>query len=540
MKRIVTLLLLTTSFLVAYATEGALPGAFSVSATKKVYFAKGNLQYQASTQTWRFATNQYDYIGTNNKNISSTYTGWIDLFGWGTSGWSGSGSAYYQPYASEKPRTMSYKCPYGVGGCYDRYWSNYGPQESGHIAGTNADWGVYCAISNGGGQANLWRTLTYDEWYYLIYTRTNANAKYGLATVNSIKGVVLLPDSWSLPSGCSFVSGTAKGYTTNSYTTAQWNNMQNNGAVFLPAAGYREATTCQVVGAEGYYWSSTQYYYSSYMTKHFDCAYYLQLSANKVTINMYQNKGCGQSVRLVTSTPPPVTYTVTFNTNGGNAVSPTSKTVTKGSTYGTLPTPTRTGYTFDGWYTAASGGTKITSTTTVSITANQTLYAHWKANTYTVTFNANGGTTPTASKSVTYAGTYGTLPTPTRTGYTFDGWFTAASGGTKITSTTTVSITADQTLYAHWTIKKYTITAAGTNGTVTGGGTYNYNSTATLSASPAECYAFARWSDGNTSNPRTVTVTGDATYTAIFEKVQYTVTTAPDNAAHGSTEAAEL
>lgn len=143
------------------------------------------------------------------------------------------------------------------------------------------------------------------------------------------------------------------------------------------------------------------------------------------------------------------TYTVTFNANGGTT--PTaSKSVTYASTYGTLPTPTRAGYTFSGWYTASSGGSKITSTTTVSITASQTLYAHWTANSYTVTFNANGGTTPTASKIVTYDSTYGTLPTPTRSGYEFLGWYTTSSGGSQIVSTTTVSITANQTLYAHW------------------------------------------------------------------------------------------
>lgn len=149
---------------------------------------------------------------------------------------------------------------------------------------------------------------------------------------------------------------------------------------------------------------------------------------------------------------PAATFTVTFDKNGGNDPSSASKTVTYGSTYGTLATCTRTGYTFAGWYTAASGGTQVTSGTTVSITADQTLYAHWTANTYTVTFNTNGGTTPTASKSVTYASTYGTLPTPTRSGYAFLGWYTAASGGTQVTSSTTVSITANQTLYAHWKV----------------------------------------------------------------------------------------
>lgn len=147
------------------------------------------------------------------------------------------------------------------------------------------------------------------------------------------------------------------------------------------------------------------------------------------------------------------TYTVTFNANGGTCTT-ANKKVTKGSTYGTLPTPTKAGYTFSGWFTAATGGTKITATTTVSITANQTLYAQWAPASYTVTFNANGGTCATANKKVTRGSAYGTLPTPTKAGYSFTGWFTAATGGTKIADTTTVSITANQTLYAQWTPAK--------------------------------------------------------------------------------------
>ena len=149
-------------------------------------------------------------------------------------------------------------------------------------------------------------------------------------------------------------------------------------------------------------------------------------------------------------TVPAATFTVTFDSAGGSTPSPASKTVTYGDAYGTLPTVTRTGYTFAGWYTSESGGDLRTASDTVSITSATTLYAHWTPNTYTVTFDGNGGTSPTATKNVTYASTYGTLPTPTRTGYAFLGWFTAASGGAQITSSTTVSITAAQTLYAHW------------------------------------------------------------------------------------------
>ncbi|MBO5774524.1 MAG: InlB B-repeat-containing protein [Kiritimatiellae bacterium] len=145
----------------------------------------------------------------------------------------------------------------------------------------------------------------------------------------------------------------------------------------------------------------------------------------------------------------PKKYTVSFNPNGGS-VETTSKSVTYDSAYGELPVPTRTGYTFSGWYTASFGGTKVTPSSTVHITSAQTLYAQWTAKTSTVTFNANGGSVETTSKSVTYDSTYGELPVPTRTGYTFSGWYTSASGGDKVISSTRVQITAAQTLYAQW------------------------------------------------------------------------------------------
>ena len=148
----------------------------------------------------------------------------------------------------------------------------------------------------------------------------------------------------------------------------------------------------------------------------------------------------------------PNTFQVSFDPNGGT-VSPTSKTVTNGQPYGDLPTPTRKDYRFDGWFTAKSGGTQIKNNTTVDLTANQTLYAHWTyaPTSYAVTFDANGGTVSPTSKTVTNGQPYGDLPTPTRKDYRFDGWFTAKSGGTQIKSNTTVDLTANQTLYAHWT-----------------------------------------------------------------------------------------
>ncbi|MBR4545054.1 MAG: InlB B-repeat-containing protein, partial [Oscillibacter sp.] len=161
----------------------------------------------------------------------------------------------------------------------------------------------------------------------------------------------------------------------------------------------------------------------------------------------------------------PPTYTVTFDANGdGASVNPASKTVTQGKTYGDLPTPTRTNYNFAGWFTAKDGGTQITSSTTVNLSDDQTLYAHWiyVPPTYTVTFdaNGNGGSVNPASKTVTQGKTYGDLPTPTRTNYSFAGWFTAKDGGTQIKPDTTVNLSGDQTLYAHWTYvpPTYTVT----------------------------------------------------------------------------------
>lgn len=162
------------------------------------------------------------------------------------------------------------------------------------------------------------------------------------------------------------------------------------------------------------------------------------------------------------------TCTVTFNANYTGSTYSQTKTETFGSNY-ILPTaPTRTGYTFAGWYKETGFTNKVTASTAVSDESNHTLYAKWTAKTYTVKFNLNYTGAPTApsSISVTYDGTYSGLPNPTRTGYTFDGWFTAATGGSKVTTATTVLITNTQTLYAHWTLNYYAYTCSPTNGSL--------------------------------------------------------------------------
>lgn len=160
-----------------------------------------------------------------------------------------------------------------------------------------------------------------------------------------------------------------------------------------------------------------------------------------------------------TCTVTPASYLVTLDPNGGR-VSPTSTAVTIGKKYGPLPTPNRYGYDFDGWYTEKIGGEdkKVTETTTVGTNPPTTLYAHWTAKKCLVALDANGGKIDTTSGQVStknYTATYGSkynfLPTPTRTGgYKFVGWYTEETGGTKVTSDTTVTTTKNHILYAHW------------------------------------------------------------------------------------------
>lgn len=192
-------------------------GEFSVSNGKKVAFSSGNLQYQANNKKWRFAENQWDYIGGSNSNIGYSYSGWIDLFGWGT------GNA---PTRS------------------NRSSSDYQ---------TFVDWGKN-KISNEA--PNTWRTLTNNEWNYLLNGRPKSHSLYGTATVNNVKGLIILPDGW-IQQNLPFISGTEK-WDNNVYSTDQWKELEYEGAVFLPAAGYRDGTYVNDVQTDGFYWSATK------------------------------------------------------------------------------------------------------------------------------------------------------------------------------------------------------------------------------------------------------------------------------------------
>ena len=133
------------------------------------------------------------------------------------------------------------------------------------------------------------------------------------------------------------------------------------------------------------------------------------------------------------------------------------------STYKKLPETSREGYTFDGWYTEATGGTKVENDTKVTRAENHTIYAHWTAISYTVTFDAAGGrfgdSTTSKLSNQTYDAGYQLPVDPTRTGYTFQGWYTGSTGaGTKVESSTHVTQVGNRTLYAYWKPNTYTVT----------------------------------------------------------------------------------
>lgn len=274
------------------APTGAIDGLFSVSPTKQVWFSQGNLQYQASTGTWRFATNSYDFVGgkdgsitygtvsgSSNNNTSSTYSGWIDLFGWGTSGWN-NGNQYYHPYDVQRTNDTE------TGGYGPTDGVNYDYDLIGSYA--NSDWGVYNAISNGGNQSGLWRTLTIDECYYLLNERSAStvngidDARCARITISvgskKIAGTMLFPDEYTHPEGvelpiASSINVYSNGYGTT-YTIADWKALQNAGCVFLPPAGSRNFVSGKISytnsgGQDAYYavagstsfWTSSSYTY---------------------------------------------------------------------------------------------------------------------------------------------------------------------------------------------------------------------------------------------------------------------------------------
>ena len=232
--------------------------------------------------------------------------------------------------------------------------------------------------------------------------------------------------------------------------------------------------------------------------------------------------------------------TVLFDTDGGSNIS--SVEVGYETKVNTPNDPKKDHYSFLGWYTDEDCTTEFNFDT--PITSDTTLYAKWKLNEFNVSFNANGGNVSQTAKEVIYGEVYGTLPTPSRTGYSFNGWYTSATGGTKIAADTTVSAASDHTLYAQWTLNTYKVSWSNVTGvtisvkrtespyanaqigSLSSGNTVNYGDVLSVTYSTQKGYT--KTSNGKT----TLTVTGNITSEHIYAnatlnsyKVNWTVPT---------------
>lgn len=232
---------------------------FSVGMSKKVYFSQGNLQYHPKKNVWRFAEKQTDCISYQNNYISPSYDGWIDAFGWGT----GSNPTH------TSTENMDYQ--------------------------TFVDWGVN---SIGSDAPNTWRALRAEEWNYIVSTRRNAHQLKGVAAVDGVDGLILLPDDWVCPTGVTFKSGCHTGNYWGGYgdyqkiTKDQWAKMSAGGAVFLPASGYREGSTMHDVRVMGVYWTPSPYYLENYV-------YSFGFGSGEIGLFYGYERYQGLSVRLV-------------------------------------------------------------------------------------------------------------------------------------------------------------------------------------------------------------------------------------------------
>ena len=248
---------------------------FSVAEGKKVNFAKGNLRCEGSQyeDEWSMAKQQYEVLGQDNIEVqgSRSYPAWlVDLFCWST----------LENY-------------YGVSSYY--YYSD--DDAKSFFNGDFADWGECPALIRDLGVG--WSTLSKDEWNYLLNERANAQNLKALATVNEVKGLVILPDVWKLPNGATFSTTAA-----NNYTVEQWMLMEQAGAVFLPAAGqmttsYEDYNAITTVTEAGTYWTSTPSDDASGMK-----AFPLTFTDTDITLDTDLSRRVATAVRLVKVVAP--------------------------------------------------------------------------------------------------------------------------------------------------------------------------------------------------------------------------------------------
>lgn len=333
--------------------NGKLPGQFSVSATHQVQFSQGNLLYNAYTDNWSFAPNQLFYIGDGNSNISPSYNGYIDLFGWATSGYN-HGAVCYQPWSS------STECSY--------YYA-YGEQGYSLSSQTGmADWG-YNAIRNGGDLENFgWRTLSFGEWHYILFSRATASGiRYAKAQVNGINGIIILPDDWS-DSFYSLEEANMSGapFNSNIITAMDWMEMEQNGAVFLPTTGVRHGTSVTNVISEGHYWTET----AGNNTR----ASSLYFKDNNLSVtDIAYGRDDGRNVRLVRSIP---VYSIEATPNPAEGGTVTGQGNYNSDATCTLTATASEGYVFANW---TENGTVVSTDASYSftVTSDKTLVANF-------------------------------------------------------------------------------------------------------------------------------------------------------------------
>ncbi len=391
------------------------PAAFSVAEGKQVYFSPGNLQCAGLTTndtTWSFAEYQTDMLGT--ANVSADHLAdTIDMFGWSanneTAKWGVSTSTDYTDYLGEF-----------------------------------VDWGQNI------GDGTTYRTLTYDEWEYLLNTRTNASEKTGVARINLssdgtqyTNGIILLPDNWTCPVGIEFQStfaseGSIEAYATNqTFSLSEWQQLEAQGAVFLPASGFRFGVNMGSVQNYGSFWSATANGRGLAYDLYFD---------SKTAYATTGNRTFGLAVRLVQD----LRFAITITTPQHGSIT-TDKTECAAGEVVTLTLAPEIGYRL------------------------QTLTV-WQGETE--------------------------IPTTLIEGTTDQYTFVMPAGNVMVS--------------AIYEIQTFTISTSAVNGTVTGGGTYDYGTTVKLEAKPDNGYVFSHWSDDTKDNPYEFVVTTNLTLEAVF------------------------
>lgn len=303
MKKLLFSIALVASTMMVLATDGALPGRFTINTNgDQVIFSRGNLQYQPSTQTWRFAEHQWDFVGdatngnvyeggikSNNAIVNASYSGWMDLFGWGV---------------GDNPLRISV--------------DDFSGSDIFNDLGRNQ-------ISNGGNDENIWHTIGKEDWLYILFGRQNASNLFDLGQVHGVNGMIILPDNWIAPEGVSFIPSTISGlncntdeyclnsggnFSHNIISDLNWTKMEEHGALFLPAAGYRGGSQFMYAGEWDLYYAGTfaNYQVTTIYPWPFgvDGTYWLTFGEQDVRFQGGSGTGAkahGASVRLVMNVP---------------------------------------------------------------------------------------------------------------------------------------------------------------------------------------------------------------------------------------------